>query len=706
MAAVAELSPYSPSQASSSPNSPNRRERPLPPLPTDDAQREPSSPASPMIPKASAVALGKRKAASFAAVSFSESVRRMLHDPSMLSALLGALQWPSFHALISTCRTFRRTFTRPELRDVIFSHFVPGYSLALGSRQVAELSVDITIEDLALFVMSQEYPLHVYPMHALAIIASPRDMVERPPTDPYTQKLVSMAQVHSRMVLLLQALVHSGFALSSPLDSDDFALWSSPQGAPLLPGVRELTFPKPLAVFDQENSHQKARADVPGPARTNSRRSSTGTLHRRYSTSERPRASNDFSIRSTMSRSRSRLRPVLSVLNGGPKVPLPPPSDNPPALSFYVGSWRRTLVHGKSVSSTSAISDEEDEPLPMPHIHERRSSSMQRSLESSTGSSSPSSSSRSNSHTDYTTDASSISPKESAKPLYSHTSIGRTPSSSPQDISMATSRFRAPIVRVFVPCQQLDEIAITACEEQLMDADLWRHLSAGDIVCNFGFVPPPEPDSASQASTPGSKSDDRAGHRRRWLLFNGYCLVHYIPPSPPPLQNCLTLPSPFYFSHILPPFSDPRFVLALPPLSSSSAGVRSARSRALADGPYAQLTLSHVRARVASPHSPGGHALVRKYIWLARIPYVGPHSRTEARDALGEGWQGEWVLEAEGTKEGRQSLLDAVRPGPDGATPRGLWEVARDRSGGGRVWMRLVVPNIDAHAPELMNSTD
>lgn len=151
MAAVAELSSYRSSQAPSSPSSPKRRERPLPPLPTDDEQREPSPPASPMIPKASAVALGKRRAAPLAAVSFSEGLSRMVHDPSMLSALLGALQWPSFHALISTCRTFRRTFTRPELRDVIFSRFVPGYSFALGSRQVAELSVDITIEDLALF---------------------------------------------------------------------------------------------------------------------------------------------------------------------------------------------------------------------------------------------------------------------------------------------------------------------------------------------------------------------------------------------------------------------------------------------------------------------------------------------------------------------------------------------------------------------------
>ena len=527
-------------------------------------------------------------------------------------------------------------------------------------------------------------------MHALAVVGSPRYVPEEPPTDPYTVKLVSLTQTHTRMVLLLQALVHSGFAVTSPLDPDDFAPWPSTQGAPALPGIRELVFPKPLAMFETESSHQKARADVPvpGPQRSNSRRASTGTLHRGYSITERPRASNDFSLRNSVSRRGSRLRPVLSILNGGPKVPLPPPSENPPALGYHVASWRRTLVHSKSGSRSCAVSDEEDDPLPRPLFHEKRSSSLHRSTESSADSASASSS---RSNTDSATDASSISPRENSKPLNPYPSGARPSPSSPHDIGMATSRFRAPILRVFVPCQQLDEVAITACEEQLMSADLWKHLSAGDIICNFGFVPPPEPDNVSQTATPASGSP---GHRRRWLLFNGHCLVHYIPPSPPPVETCLTLPSPFYFSHILPPFADLHFVLALPPLPSTPAAARSPRGRPHSDGPFAQLTLSNVRSRVASPHSPGGYALVKKYIWLARIPYVGPHSRTEAGDALGEGWQGEWVLEAEGTKEGRQSLLDAVKASEDGTTRRGLWEVARDKSGGGRIWMRCVSPSI------------
>lgn len=198
-------------------------------------------------------------------------------------------------------------------------------------------------------------------------------------------------------------------------------------------------------------------------------------------------------------------------------------------------------------------------------------------------------------------------------------------------------------------------------------------------------------------------------------MFNGYGLVHYIPPSPPPIENALTLPSPFYFSHILPPLSDVRFILSLPPLPSPSPNPPSHSSTSPSnsnskpnsrpfddrDSPFSHLALTHVRTRVTSPHSPLGYAVVKKYMWVARIPYVGPESRTEAGWALGEGWRGEWVLEAEGTKEGRMSLLEAVKGRPvaasgnkDGArvvTPRGLWEVVRDKCGAGRLWMRCVV---------------
>ncbi|OSX57788.1 hypothetical protein POSPLADRAFT_1185777 [Postia placenta MAD-698-R-SB12] len=239
---------------------------------------------------------------------------------------------------------------------------------------------------------------------------------------------------------------------------------------------------------------------------------------------------------------------------------------------------------------------------------------------------------------------------------------------SPHDLHLATSRARAPVLRVFVPCTALDDAALTACEAQLAAAGLWEHLSVGDVVCNLGYVPP---------AGAGAGTGTGAG-TQVWLVFEGTALVPYAPPGPPPVADPLTLPSPFYYAHILPPFADPVFEIALP---TSGLGL------GLGLG-GAELTLTLVPTRVRSPRSPGGWAVVRRYVWIARVPYVGAAG-------LGRGWRGEWMLEGEGTKEGRQSLLDALGDGPGGVTRRGRWMVVRDKSGGGRVWMKLLVPNVD-----------
>ncbi|KAI0690157.1 hypothetical protein BC835DRAFT_1281482 [Cytidiella melzeri] len=362
---------------------------------------------------------------------------------------------------------------------------------------------------------------------------------------------------------------------------------------------------------------------------------------------------------------------ALTILSSPRYIPHIQPTD---PISLDLVNW--TQAHSRIVLLLQSL-------LPV-----RRVSSLNNSRESSVGGSTSPSSSPSRSPADSTTDTSSSDYKDLRRSRQGSFPDAFTQPrvAAPHDLSLATSRFRAPILRVFVPCTDLDEVAITACEEQLIASGLWNHLSAGDIVCNFGFVPLPEPESDSRASQPVERANQK---RRRWLMFNGYALVHYIPPSPPPVENALTLPSPFYFAHILPPLSDVRFLLSLPQLSSNSkTSPTSAPSRAYFDDTFPSLALSNVRTRVASPHSPLGYAVVKKYMWLARIPHVGPQSRTEAGPALGEGWRGEWVLEAEGTKEGRQSLLDAVNAGSNGTTPRGLWEVVRDKSGAGRLWMR------------------
>lgn len=132
------------------PISPKGRERPLPSLPSTAMKSKAPSMKFDEKTRLSAVVAGKRRAAPIPSIAPSDGIRRMLNNTVILSRLSAVTPWPSFQALISTCKEFRQIFARPELRDVILSRFVPGYKLCLGNRDLAELSVDITIEDINL----------------------------------------------------------------------------------------------------------------------------------------------------------------------------------------------------------------------------------------------------------------------------------------------------------------------------------------------------------------------------------------------------------------------------------------------------------------------------------------------------------------------------------------------------------------------------
>ncbi|TFY81222.1 hypothetical protein EWM64_g2794 [Hericium alpestre] len=243
-------------------------------------------------------------------------------------------------------------------------------------------------------------------------------------------------------------------------------------------------------------------------------------------------------------------------------------------------------------------------------------------------------------------------------PIYSRSWDVPSPptSSSLHDIRMATSRLRAPILRVFHPCTEVDENAIVACETQLDEAGLWEHLSTGDIVCNLGYMPAEEEHNSSSdvSSEPGSPN-------RVWLLFDGQALVPYAPPAQLPLADPLTLPSPLYYAHIFPPPTNPTFMLTLPHSAAP------------------QLSLVHLPVEVRSPQSPSGFVRVKRYKWIAHLP-------AQARPGLGEGWQGQWVLEGEGTTEGKAMLLEAIR----GAHIERKWELVVEKSNGARTWLRLL----------------
>ena len=453
-------------------------------------------------------------------------------------------------------------------------------------------------------------------MHALSVISSDLPTWEQIHT---TKKLQAFSQGHSRAVLLLQNLVHSS---ARPVPTDLDAPLLRPSGSPTQTGLRELTFPAPLSYSDLDlaggrTSSSKSRlpsdsGDTAVRSSASSSRLAAPKSHKRHSKKWGPENASleSDSRKSKLDRSISR----ISIF-GGHRPPLPQPSTEPEALRYYSGTWRRSHY------IPPMNSDGELKPPKRRFVTSRYSSN------SSLGSSPSPSSSR----------------------------LAATPSntSSPHDLYSATARNRAPVLRVFVPCAEFTDEVLTACEDQLIDDGLWEHMSVGDIVCNFGYVP-----LAEEAEENGQEKD-----HRRWLIFTGEQLEIYHPTQPPPITGALSLPSPFYYTHILPPFVNPRLRLVLPPFR-------------------AQYSISPVATRVASPQTPGGFARVRTYAWIASFD-VNP----SLGSPINSGWAGEWVLQGEGTPEGKIALQDALRGGQE---TEHEYEIMIENCGAGKLWLRSV----------------
>ncbi|KAI0749812.1 hypothetical protein C8Q80DRAFT_648380 [Daedaleopsis nitida] len=707
-------------------------ERPLPPIPSpsrDPLQRQLPLPSLPQPHRESSPSSRHPRPSRRSKFM----LFRALNEPSLLASFLTTTSWSDFHALMNTGRDLRHAvWANNDCRDVILSHYLPGYAYAMEMGSMQQRSdIEVNFHLLSLLMISQKLPLHTYPMHTMQLLA----MLSQGRNDIKLKKasvrLSSLTLTHSRFVLYLQSLVHSGSpSLGSDTDELDDSI-ASPRAmslrSPQQPPVRELVFPAPLSTMGADPSSSDDALSVASDTskRTASKRGirRSGTIGRTLSNATSsgravslspPRGASG--IAETIPRS----KPAgLSSIFHKTRVPPPPPSSDPLALKLYSGSWRRTLPPHKRQSTAFPTVDEdgwlsaqESEPKP----RQRRLGSVNFSSESEL--SSPSSMSRANTDSDGSpppppkpighrraatigTDAGPSSERSLSGDVPPPLAVPR--GASAHDLSLATSRIRAPVLRVFVPCADLNDAAITQCEEQLIRGGLWEHLSDGDIVCNFGYVPPVQ-------------SEDGEGERQKWLMFNGYCLVPYIPPSAPPLENPLTLPSPFYFAHILPAFVDPVFIFALPqqtspspqrspPGSSHGTHGQSRPSRLTIYEPRPDMKLVNASTRVPSPQSPAGFAMVRKYMWLARIPYVGPGSGTEAGMALGRGWHGEWVLEAEGTREGRQSLVEALSHGTvgPGLKKRDQWVVVREKSGGGKLWLKLQTANVDGYIDTLVH---
>ena len=224
---------------------------------------------------------------------------------------------------------------------------------------------------------------------------------------------------------------------------------------------------------------------------------------------------------------------------------------------------------------------------------------------------------------------------------------------------------------MFSPCSTLTDAVIAACEDQLIEAGLWEHMSVGDIVCNFGFVPPIDDEEGNTGG--GSRRTVPERDHRRWLIFTGDQLAVYHPERTAPISGALSLPSPFYYAHILPTTTNPRFRLALPPVGASGAQ-------------YALVP--HTTVVASARKSTGGQVRIRTYAWIASI----------AADALsgalstcgmpvGTGWVGEWTLQGEGTPEGRMALENALAHGTEAECE---YEIVVEKSGSGKVCFRYV----------------
>ncbi|KAF4571244.1 hypothetical protein EYR36_008573 [Pleurotus pulmonarius] len=657
---------------------PSFRDRQLPPIPQHDGDAKSfTAVRSRMRSKSPSVVKSRHLSSFLPSYSRRFAFPTMLRqNPRVLARLLRFMSWTDFLSFAGTCRDLMNLLGPLETKDVVLSRFIPGYSDALRGRDLRRFrDVSMSLHDLNLLILSETTPLHQYPMHALSCLSA---FVTTLDQEERTHRLIELTQAHSRAVLLLQSVVHSSSYPIPPEPRDDAKASLRNLQRPVL---RELTFPAPLSY---QLSDQPVRDELASRSPSNSKHVRGHTvadvapgLHQRRTIPKAPATSTP----SVASKARKR----LSKLVNAQAAPPPPPAAMPRALKVYSDGWRRASRFPIAATQSddeggSATFSSRRTTMVIPNGYgtiplkrpSRRFASANTSSDSSLGSS-PSQSHLSRSSIVDTPSSSPAALSPSASTYASCNSLAPPP----HDLNMAKWRARAPILRVFVPCTELatdGSNTIGKCKEQLINSRLWDHLSAGDIVCNLGYVPGgPRAQASEDSNVQGPEFDDAEPQsQQKWLLYDGEDLVAYLPPHPPPILDVLTLPSPFYYTHIMPALANPPFIVDRLPMFN--------------EGP--QMTLLHSSTRVKSPHSPNGYAVVKKHMWIARV-VKHPSTGYEEDDAIGEGWTGEWILEGEGTREGKQALLQCFDRWASGVVKKEL-ELVREKSGGGRLWFKLL----------------
>ncbi|KAF9649272.1 hypothetical protein BDM02DRAFT_1933478 [Thelephora ganbajun] len=211
--------------------------------------------------------------------------------------------------------------------------------------------------------------------------------------------------------------------------------------------------------------------------------------------------------------------------------------------------------------------------------------------------------------------------------------------------------------------------------------------------------------SASVRSQPSSLGNRNIPDDAVWLVYDGFGLVKYWPiVEPPPLRDALTLVTPYYYSHILPSSAHPFFTLDLySRLSRFRGSVNGTGGNTFSPPAPPKFELIAMLTKVRSPKSPGGYAMVKRYKWIATTK--GIKAAISGDLEVGNGWlTDEWVLEVDGTLEGRRmldSLLSTVgaRAAADWARGDLVWEIDRQRSNLSKIWFRLLGSSEDYVLP-------
>ena len=627
-------------------------------------------------------------------------------------------------------------------------------------------------------VLSQQRDLATYPSTGIAILARPG---VNPETEPLSVELIHLTSIHSKFVILLrqqsEELQQSGRHASGKardwhmlegVASTWYALSHAEKGLNRLP---ELKFPAPLSYFP---------ALIPGCGVSRpSPRKKPGHHNRDKSSGQ-----DDSSVTLSLSRSSSILSKIgwqnadvaLSDRNSRrvgvlvKKRPIPPLR----AANQVIARHRRNLSApcGSSAGSGSGSVSATDLPSPdefessrtkyfggkrrtrmaigmTPSTSEQRSSPVPNLTRSKGGG---------NSLTRVHSSESSLHSRLSSSGAAAIIPVG-TPLPNPHALMTAVETNFAPILRVYVPCTELDADVLHRCEGQLIRARVWGSLNVGDIVVNLGYVPLSK--GHEQRQSPQNIDDPV------WLIYNGSNLVPFNPRrSPPPLSpdnprmwNSLDcIPCPSYYLHIIgkatpgPPevgynmSIDPLHRIVLP---TSRPTVSPWRRRAAAtvpnsgvdgripwleegvgsrklntigaervDGPQVPLVsqkpssslgeeegkdeefnLIELKRDVLRSRVLGPVRVVNRFVWIARFEVYyqerqsmvlekngedlssggGRRGRTES----GKGWVGEWIVEADGTPEGKKLLLGALE-----GKESFLWKVLLDRCTPGVIWLK------------------